>query len=247
VAARYGKEDIVNLLLSKGDDANTKSRAGRTPLHEACKYGHVAVAKLLLEQYGAKIEAPDEDGKTPLHLACDYGKDAVAKLLLEAESVAINTRDIHGKTPLHLATAGGHEDIVRLLCQRKASIEPDEEKITPLHFAASKGLAKIVQLLLETASPTDITAVDQGGWTALHHAASQKFNGQCKIVSQLLDKEKDLLEKTSTDGQTALFIAAYYGNAEVVQLFLKKKKPTQMHPTKPKTRQCTLHALRAIN
>jgi ankyrin repeat protein len=58
----------------------------------------------------------------------------------------------------------------------------------------------------------------------LHHAASQNFNDQCKIVSQLLDKEKDLLEKTSADGRTALFFASYYGNAEVVQLLLSAAK-----------------------
>ncbi len=40
--------------------------SGWTPLHEACNYGHVKVASLLLE-HQADVNARGMDGDTPLH------------------------------------------------------------------------------------------------------------------------------------------------------------------------------------
>lgn len=40
---------------------------GLTPLHMACAYGHLAVAKYLIEQQGADVNARDREGWTILH------------------------------------------------------------------------------------------------------------------------------------------------------------------------------------
>lgn len=42
------------------------SRIGHTPLHLACRFGHLPVVVLLLAE-GAELNARDTDGNTPLH------------------------------------------------------------------------------------------------------------------------------------------------------------------------------------
>jgi ankyrin repeat protein len=59
-----------------------KDKINRTALHHAAKYGHVEVAKLLLDR-GAKIEAKDINDLTPLHLAASNGYLEVDKLLFD--------------------------------------------------------------------------------------------------------------------------------------------------------------------
>ena len=51
---------------------------GWTPLHEACNYGHLKVAALLL-QYHANVNVRGMDGDTPLHDAAINGHLEVRK------------------------------------------------------------------------------------------------------------------------------------------------------------------------
>ena len=60
------------------DQAN---EGGATPLYIACRNGHEACARLLLEQ-GAAVDQAAHDGGTPLIIACQLGHEACARLLL---------------------------------------------------------------------------------------------------------------------------------------------------------------------
>ena len=55
---------------------------GLTPLHIAAKYGHIKVARLLLQK-GADSNVQGKNGLTPLHVATHYNHVNVALLLLE--------------------------------------------------------------------------------------------------------------------------------------------------------------------
>ncbi len=50
-------------------------------MHSACKKGHVAVVKALLEK-GAHIDARTKDNYTPLHVAVENCKYLVVQMLL---------------------------------------------------------------------------------------------------------------------------------------------------------------------
>ena len=114
LAARFGREDLADPLITAGADLEAGNELGERPLHLAATYGHPAVAKLLLAR-GAAVEARDRGGKTPLHAAAsglgDQSKvDArieVARLLL-ARGADVNARQPgSGFTPLRYATSYG--------------------------------------------------------------------------------------------------------------------------------------------
>jgi ankyrin repeat protein len=77
------REAVVQLLLEKGADIETKDNDGWTALHVAASSGHKAVLQLLLEK-GADIEAKSNDGWTALHVAASSGHEAVVQLLKQA-------------------------------------------------------------------------------------------------------------------------------------------------------------------
>jgi hypothetical protein len=57
-----GHEAIVQLLLEKGAELESKDSGGRTPLSWAARKGHEAVVRLLLK----KLESKDKRGWTSL-------------------------------------------------------------------------------------------------------------------------------------------------------------------------------------
>jgi ankyrin repeat protein len=71
------------LLLAAGACARACDEDGDSPLHEACRWERVALARALLAA-GADIDAANCCGWTPLHCAAAYGREAAMALLLEA-------------------------------------------------------------------------------------------------------------------------------------------------------------------
>ena len=68
------KLDVIKTLIEHG--ADVEGRYGedeQTSLSGAALYGKPECVKILLEDFGASVNACDKDGKTPLHDACDGG------------------------------------------------------------------------------------------------------------------------------------------------------------------------------
>lgn len=83
LACNKGKLDFVQRLLARGAAVN---RPGWTPLHYAASADYpdsVAIARLLLQEHYAYIDAASPNGSTPLMLAAQYGSQAMVELLLE--------------------------------------------------------------------------------------------------------------------------------------------------------------------
>jgi len=179
LAAYFGIETIVQLLLEKGADVNAADQGGWTPLYRASGMGHIDVVKLLLEK-GAHIEAADRGGQTPLYRASGIGHIDVVKLLLE-KGAHIEAANRGGQTPLHWASASGHIDVVNLLLEKGAHIEAaDRVGQTPLHWASASGHIDVVSLLLEKGA--DVSAADQSGWMPIDDASG---NGHMDVFKLL--------------------------------------------------------------
>lgn len=81
MAAVYGHEIVVDLLLKNGAEINEKDMDQRMALQLAAVYGQERVVQLLLE-HGAKIHTRS-DSKTALHIVAGHGHEKVVQLLLK--------------------------------------------------------------------------------------------------------------------------------------------------------------------
>ena len=111
-AARFGREDLADLLIAAGANVEARNELDERPLHASATYGHPTVAKLLLAR-GADVNARGPGEKTALHAAaCGVGLPSdvegrieVAKLLLAA-GADVNVRESgSGFMPLRCATS----------------------------------------------------------------------------------------------------------------------------------------------
>jgi ankyrin repeat protein len=185
LAAYFGVEIAVKLLLNKGADVKAAASDGQTPLHWASMNGHLEVAQLLLER-GADIDVPDSLRRMPLHRASANGHLEIVQLLLKNRA-GVNVADGHRWTPLQLASANGHLDIARLLLANSADGNAaGSDGWTPLHWASVNGHLEIVQLLLEWGA--DIDVFDIKGFTPLQWASRNKHEA---IVELLFGKRAD--------------------------------------------------------
>ena len=79
-AVMRGSPEILQLLLTKNVDVNSRTRNGTTPLHTAVLYNRYEVAELLLNK-GADVDAKSSSGATPLAIATTARNRSMADLL----------------------------------------------------------------------------------------------------------------------------------------------------------------------
>ena len=80
-AAFWGHDHIVPWLLDDLNlDVDARDAEDDTPLHDAARFGHVAVVKALLAR-GASTGLKNAAGQTAKDVAAENGKDDVAGLL----------------------------------------------------------------------------------------------------------------------------------------------------------------------
>lgn len=124
------------------------------PLSLACQYGHVSVARLLLQR-GAKI-LPNSEGLYPQHFAAKAGHEDICQLLVEEGGPDGGGKDRQDKynlwTPLHHAAVGGearHLACVQVLVAAGCDVNAaDEYGKTPGWYAAWFGHVSILNFLI---------------------------------------------------------------------------------------------------
>jgi len=82
--AKDGRNDTLRFMLQHGADPNTRDQrngAGSTPLHCAARNDRLNAAEILLD-FGADVNAKNDDGLTPLDMTKMSKKQKVADLLL---------------------------------------------------------------------------------------------------------------------------------------------------------------------
>jgi hypothetical protein len=188
LAAYFGVEVIIQLLLDRGADVKAASSSGWTPLFLASKNGHHKTVQLLLNN-GADVKAADLSGWTPLYLASENGHRETVQLLLD-NGADVKAAGSSGWTPLHPASENGHCETVQLLLDNGADVKAADlnNGWTPLHIASNNGNFEIAQLLLNKGA--DVEAADIYGWTPLHWASQY---GHREIV-QLLKRGADVVK-----------------------------------------------------
>lgn len=98
--AKRGDVQLLEFLIRKGVNVNTRGWNGSTPLHQVA--GSHSGATLMMEALidaRADLDAIDFDGRTPLHYAAQWGLQKAVRLLLDhGAHPSIKSKD--GLTPL---------------------------------------------------------------------------------------------------------------------------------------------------
>ena len=119
LAAFFGQNAVLKILLTNGADVNLPSRNQMRvrPIHSAAAHrdpeAGFAMLKTLLS-YGAEVNVTRQEGWTPLHQAAAHGSRSMVRLLLQygADPTA---RTDNGKTALDMAREHGHVEVERVL------------------------------------------------------------------------------------------------------------------------------------
>jgi hypothetical protein len=156
LAAQYGLESVVKLLIDKSVNVNIwnsgTTGCSCTPLHLAVKNGHEQVVEILLENNAdpnpmANLsQDPSEIGLMPLHIAAEMGLTRIVPLLLGkgADPNATVGQRKGERAPLHLAALNLHAGTAKELLERGA--DPDAivtawgEPMTPIWCAMPRVL-----------------------------------------------------------------------------------------------------------
>ncbi|CAK1364237.1 unnamed protein product [Cercospora beticola] len=146
-AIRLGKEDIVQLLIDFGADANMSASRGcrKTPLQQAAESGSLTLVEMLL-LHGADVNAAAavRHGTTALQLAAKLGYIGLAELLIErGADICAPGAVIGGQTAFASAADWGRFDMIKYLASR-AEI-PDDELRNAQRLAQANGHGAVVE------------------------------------------------------------------------------------------------------
>lgn len=221
-AVAAGHVEVAQALLRRGADLGARSDCNSTPLHNAVCCVQPAATRLLLE-HGANVEAEGANGMRPLHVAAQFG-DCKSAVLLIDHKAQIEARDSKGCTPLARAAFCGTIDVLELLIRRGADLKAETKTSMPwqpMHCACQEGKNAAIRVLVDAGA--DIEAEGQlASETPLLVAAA---NGRARTVRFLIEELGANVAARTSDGRTALFIAARNGDTAVVETLLRCEHP----------------------
>jgi hypothetical protein len=151
IAARYGRVDCLELLLSSGATPNFE---GRTEVNLTNRGAAAAMDRWM------------NGAVSPLYISAEQGHaHCVSTLLLAgADANFINTKD--GSTPLSASCANGHVDCAMRLISAGAKMDTElTDGSTALHVSCRGGFFECAQLLVDRGC--DVDAIDHDGQTPL--------------------------------------------------------------------------------
>ena len=249
LAAEKGHFDIMAMLCEAGAMPTVCDESDSTPLHKAAMNGHLEAVNLLIEKEG-DVLANDYRSQVPLHLAAQNGKAEIVERLLNQKKRSAQVKAINEEeeTALHLASRNKHKKVLSILLDAGAELNAVSKNGTALSWALSNGDSESARLLLEKGA--NVT-VGKRGQTGMHLVANccelemtkLVFEKGGKIYLDTLDDEgnpplhsaicaqdlasaKYLLDRGASanvpESFSAIYTAAFRGEVEMVQEFLKR-------------------------
>ncbi len=125
IAGRNGGPDLLELLISKDIDPDSKDEYGQSALNYAIKRNNTKIVDFLTSNLSNINETDSTYGMSLLHWASVLGNTEVAEKLIKT-GININSEDFDGNTPLDMAQKYGHQTTAGLLRAHGGS--PSEEE-----------------------------------------------------------------------------------------------------------------------
>lgn len=249
-AADNGHASVVLRLLERDANPSWKDLNRASPLWYAVQYGHVAVARVLLEcgQLSDLNPTPEPDYKNimdkypPLWHALENGFNEISEMLAQADGIDghagyYDHMDRDHITVLELATRNGYEGIALRLLEKSGIGQTSHYDYIGgrlLVAAASIGSTKLVESLLGMHSVDPNAIYPHGkqykyrrrgerGIQGLTPLMAAVVRGHGTVVRLLLDT-KAIRPDTCNDDGTALSLAAKIGFRDIVDMLLEDER-----------------------
>ena len=187
LACKEGDVITVQTLCKLQIDVKVKDKLWNTPLHYACKNGHLQCVQAILgtqkshEEQITILQMPNKDKKTPLdvdtggrvilHEACKKGIVKLVEVLLDAGANCQAQIQASGQTPVHLACLNGHTNCLEAILSKQ-----------------SKNEVHVLLQLNNGSCITPLTVRDQNNRVILHHACNK---GLLELVKDLISAGAD--------------------------------------------------------
>jgi ankyrin repeat protein len=214
-AAFFGRDEILDYLVSKGADIHRCSKRFNSALEAAVAGSQETMFKKLLS-YGIDIDRPCVDLGNLLQVAASSGSNSIIQLLLD-ERMDVNIQGGYHGSALTAAANHGHASTCRMLIERGANLDTRGGKGSgALHAAVEGGHLEIVKLLLDSGAPINCTG---GKYGSLLQVAA--LNTPEPIALLLLERGIDVNIQVGHFGN-ALQAWSYVGNAKIVELLIRK-------------------------
>lgn len=212
-AALCGRQEIAELLLMRGADVNAIVSASGDPLGIAGDTHDEEMVELL-RRHGARLTVEGVAGE---------GDVTIAQAVLDG-TIPAGSLNVDEPTPADLAeqmlwAAAGRAEIVRV-CLPYVTRKPDDPwwNYVLLHAADPAGF----QLILDHGVDPDV--LGGGGYTLLHHLASDYANDETRLAraTLLLDAGASLATRDPLLKSTPLGWACRWGRLALVELYLAR-------------------------
>ena len=223
-AAYHGSVSAMRALLDGRGHPWMAGTTDAVDLALAVKWGHVEVARLLIDE-GVDVDYEQNSRLPgPLIIAASNGDTDMVQLLLDAHADVHRTEAVRGYTAMHVAAKKGHSIVVEMLIGRGADVDRwGHARITALHLASRKGAIAVVRLLLDAGANMEAS----GGVsrrTPMNFAAK---HGHEEVVALLLSRGADK-DSYDVNRQTSLHLATRVGHDKVLMQLLQANANTRL-------------------
>ncbi|GBN93335.1 Ankyrin-3 [Araneus ventricosus] len=134
IAASSGSLEIVESLIDKKADINSRDSSGAKPIHIAAKEGYRDILEYILN-LGVAVNERGENDWTLMHYAAAGNHSEICKFLSE-RCADVNAVDVDGATPLHVAAEAGNLEALLALLEIGAFYDArDKNHKSPLQVA----------------------------------------------------------------------------------------------------------------
>ncbi|KAF3456877.1 hypothetical protein FNV43_RR01531 [Rhamnella rubrinervis] len=237
VAARYGHASIVKQLIkhakenhrddhnqdheSRGAEAVKKmlrmaSKEGDTALHEAVRFQHLHVVKILISEDCDFKHNANNSGETPLYMAVERGYNLIAEAIIEHCNSPASGGPT-GRNVLHAATIRKDKGMIDYILNEigeQMLKQPDQEGWTPLHHAAYMGYLDAVEAFLTKEMGREAAYMkNRDGNTALHLATVSKHR---ETMREIIERCPDSSELVNNRGWNILHFAVRHHNLNLL-------------------------------
>jgi len=211
-ASINNRREIVKYYIKHGADVDAVGgELLSTPLHWACRQGHIGVIVQLLSA-GANPSLRDGEGCAAIHLAAQFGHTAIVGYLI-AKGQNVNTTDSNGMTPLMWASYRTSSiDPIRLLVTLGSSFTATDnlQGNTPLHWAIQAKNSTGTSILVNKGSASGHLSISNMSGLTPHEllvrvskssvGTGGTSNGQCGSSSNGHCEDKGQCNKKSNLG-----------------------------------------------